>query len=170
MKNKIGYVLLLTTFSLLVSCGENSNSEVEMQSTEEDKVLNLSEMQLITLDGAEVSLADFAGKKVLINFWATWCRPCIKEMPNLENAKLILEQEEYIILSISDEGVDKIKSFAEKNPYALTWLKLNQKVTEFEVYSLPTTIVLDKDGKQLWQHIGIEEWDSPEMLNKLRAL
>ncbi|WP_458333362.1 redoxin domain-containing protein [Peijinzhouia sedimentorum] len=170
MKNRLVQVLLISTFALLASCGDKASNQAEMESTDEDKILSLNEMKLTTLDGAEVNLSDYKGKKVLINFWATWCRPCIAEMPNLENAKLILEQEDFVVLSISDEGVDKIKNFADKNPYAFTWLKLEQKVMEFEVYALPKTIVLDKEGNQIWEHSGIEEWDSPEILGKLRAL
>jgi thiol-disulfide isomerase/thioredoxin len=115
-------------------------------------------------------LADFEGKKVLVNFWATWCRPCIAEMPSLEKAKEILEQENFIFLNISDESMEKINGFEEKNPWKFNYFKLEQKVTDFELVSLPTTIVFDAQGKEVWRHIGIEEWDSEAILEKLRAL
>jgi thiol-disulfide isomerase/thioredoxin len=170
MRNRLVQVILFTTFAMVVSCSDNASNQAKTQSDGEDKVLSLNQMQLTTLDGTEVDLSDYKGKKVLINFWATWCKPCIQEMPNLEAAKLILDQEDFIVLSISDERIDKIKNFADKNPYAFTWLKLDQKVTEFDVYALPKTILLDKEGNQIWEHSGIEEWDSPEILDKLRAL
>ena len=169
MKTIFSFFLILLSAFLFYSCGDSSNTE-STTVVEENAALSYADMELVDLDGNTVKLSDFKDKKVLVNFWATWCRPCIQEMPNLDNAKSILENEDYVFLSISDESIDKIENFAAKNPYGFTWLKLNQKVNEFEVYALPKTIVFDKSGNKLWEHDGIEEWDSPRMLEKLRAL
>jgi thiol-disulfide isomerase/thioredoxin len=162
---------LLIIFALTLSlsaCGEKTNQE--QITDDEEVVLGFDQMELENFFGKQIRLEDFRQKKVLVNFWATWCRPCIAEMPSLERTKAILEQEDYIFLSISDESMEKIRDFADKNEWNFNYFRLKQRVTEFEILSLPTTIVFDENGVEVWRHVGIEEWDSEEILAKLRSL
>ena len=66
---------------------------------------------LVDLNQNKVNLTSFKGKKVVINYWATWCRPCIKEMPELKRAEEILQKYNYTFLLVTDETISKIKSF-----------------------------------------------------------
>lgn len=160
---------MILLFLLLVSCSGSETKESSNQQSEDDP-LTFADMELVNRYEKYVSIADFEGKKVLVNFWATWCRPCIAEMPSLERAKNILEQEDFIFLSVSDEGMDKINGFEQKNEWKFNYFKLSQRVTDFNIVSLPTTIVFDEQGNEIWRHVGIEEWDKEEILNKLRDL
>jgi thiol-disulfide isomerase/thioredoxin len=166
---KTPYFLALTLCLTLAACS-NSKQDMIGQTAETEKIQGIHDMPLLDENGNEIKLEDFKGKMVLLNFWATWCRPCIKEMPNLEAAREILEKEDFIFITISDESWDKINAFRTQRPYGFTWLKLGLPVNSFEIYSLPTTIILNKDGVEVFRHVGIEEWDKAEVLNQLRNL
>lgn len=108
---------------------------------------------LTTLDGKEVSLADYKGKKVVLNFWATWCPPCKAEMPHMQNYyEDKAEQENVEILAVnltsSDVGLDKVKAFQED--YALSFpIPLDEEGVVGETYqaiTIPTTYMIDTTG------------------------
>lgn len=108
---------------------------------------------LTTLDGKEVSLADYKGKKVVLNFWATWCPPCKAEMPHMQNYyEDKAEQENVEILAVnltsSDVGLDKVKAFQED--YALSFpIPLDEEGVVGDTYqaiTIPTTYMIDTTG------------------------
>ncbi|WP_342600405.1 redoxin domain-containing protein [Psychrobacillus sp. FSL H8-0483] len=109
---------------------------------------------LTTLDGEEVTLADYRGKKVVLNFWATWCPPCKAEMPHMQNYyEDMAEKENVEILAVnltsSDVGLDKVKAFQED--YALSFpIPLDEEGILGETYqaiTIPTTYMIDTTGK-----------------------
>ena len=114
-------------------------------------------------DGSKASLADFRGKPVLLNLWATWCVPCITEMPHLDT--LAGQHKDLQVLTVSQDTGEASKKkvdafFAEKKfahiePYLDPDSAL---MSAFIVQSLPTTILFDKDGKEVWRLMGPEEW------------
>ena len=115
-----------------------------------DKAPNFT---LTTLDGAEVSLADYQGKKVVLNLWATWCGPCKAEMPHMQNYyEDMAAQENVEILAVnltsSDVGIDKVKAFQED--YALSFpIPLDEDGVVGELYqaiTIPTTYMIDTTG------------------------
>ena len=108
---------------------------------------------LKTLDGKEVTLADYEGKKVILNFWATWCPPCKAEMPHLQNYyEEMAEQENVEILAVnltsSDSGIDKVEAF--QKDYALSFpIPLDEEGNVGETYqaiTIPTTYMIDTTG------------------------
>ncbi len=121
------------------------------------------------LDGKEFKLEDFKGKAVFLNYWATWCRPCISEMPDIEAARKVLEPEGIEFFVVSDESIEKIENFRQKNNYGFSYLKLNEDFTSQEVYSLPTTIIYKKDGSVGLKKIGAMDWDAPQVLETIRS-
>jgi thiol-disulfide isomerase/thioredoxin len=112
-------------------------------------------------DGRPATLADFRGKPLLVNLWATWCAPCIAEMPTLD--RLAASEPGLKVLTLSQDlnGRDKVaaffeqRKFAKLEPYLDPELKL---MMELKVSTLPTTILYDRDGRELWRMTGIEEW------------
>jgi thiol-disulfide isomerase/thioredoxin len=115
-------------------------------------------------EGAPASLADFRGRPVLLNLWATWCPPCIAEMPTLD-ALAAREGERLNVLTVSQDhnGRAKVEAFFRKQGYRNleTWLDPEMALmAELKVDTLPTTIFYDARGRELWRVTGMEDWES----------
>lgn len=120
--------------------------------------------------GKPVTLADFKGKPVLVNLWATWCGPCVREMPTLEH--------------IADRAGDRLKVLTVSQDMAgvdigPTWTKGGYKLLEkyrdpenklgfaFSTGMLPTTVLYDAEGKEVWRVIGAMDWNGPRAITLL---
>ncbi len=125
-------------------------------------------------DGQDVTLADFEGKPLLLNIWATWCPPCRAEMPTLD-ALAKLEKDRIAVIAVSQDLDGRAPVLAFFN---------ETKVQNLEPYTdadnailaafnnslgLPTTILYDSAGKEVWRLTGGVEWDGAEMAKLLRA-
>lgn len=109
-------------------------------------------------------LSDFKGKTVMLNFWATWCGPCIKEMPSMEQLYRRFKDKGFIIISIaSGENKESVTSFIEKiNITFPALLDTDLKVTDsYNVWALPTTYFIDKKGKIIGKVYGSRDWTTP---------
>lgn len=138
------------------STAANSNiSKSELfKNTPDGKAIDF---KLKTLDGKEVSLSSFKGKKVFLNFWATWCPPCRQEMPELEKLYQESKDSDLIILTINlGEDNKTVKSFMDKNKYSFNVaLDLDQNVAiKYNIVSIPTSIFIDSEGNLVSKKIG----------------
>ena len=124
----------------------------------------------IDLNDNIVDLTAFKGKKIVINYWATWCGPCLKEMPGLKRAEEALKSYNYTFLLISDESVSKIAEFKKVKNYDLNFLKSIKSNETLGIYSLPTSYIFDEKGNKLETIVGTIAWDSQEIINKLKIL
>lgn len=122
------------------------------------------------LDGKYYNLEDFKGKRVFINFWATWCKPCVAEMPSIERAAKILGEENYIFFLVSDQDMSKIKKFRDKKGFDLNFAKFNGSIEDLKIRSLPTTFIYDTEGNKAKQFSGSLEWDNEKILDNLRSV
>ena len=125
-------------------------------------------------EGETLSLADFNGKVVLLNIWATWCAPCRREMPTLDRlqAELGGSDFEVVALSIDRQGVPVVEAFyqeigLETLPIYVDPSGASQRA--LRVLGIPTTLLLDRDGNELGRLAGPAEWDSPEMVGFIRG-
>lgn len=122
---------------------------------------------LKNLAGEEVNLKDYKGKKVMLNFWATWCPPCKEEMPAMEEF-YNNESGNVEILAINLDPQNDVKSFVEKNhltfPVLLDELGTTQQT--YQVISIPTTFILDEQGLILKKHIGSMTYEQMQELMK----
>lgn len=119
------------------------------------------------INGNPVNIADYAGKKVFVNYWATWCAPCIREIPSINRAAEALGQD-YVFLLASDESLDTIKDFLLDRDFPGTFIKLNGYVGSVGINVMPTSVLYDANGNLVKTWEGAFEWDSPEMLAQLR--
>jgi thiol-disulfide isomerase/thioredoxin len=122
-------------------------------------------------DGKKLRLADFRGRFLLVNLWATWCAPCVREMPSLDRLQA-LEGDRLSVLPISeDRGAGHVvEPFLEKLGLRrlAVYLDPNAEAQEaFAVQGLPTSFLIDRDGRILASLEGAAEWDAPGMLAKL---
>jgi thiol-disulfide isomerase/thioredoxin len=123
--------------------------------------------------GEKHSLSDFRGKVVLANIWATWCPACIVEMPQLDRLQVRLGGEDFMVLTISQDsggGTAVRKFFDERNLTNLPiFIDKDRKLGRaFKQSLLPTSMLLDAEGRELGRIIGPAEWDSPEALAFIR--
>lgn len=105
--------------------------------------------ELQSLDGQSVSLKDFKGKPVLINFWATWCGPCVYEMPFLQEIHDEWSSKGLILLAINDgESLSKVSQFMQRYNFSLPVLLDNRQAVakKYNIVGIPTTFFIDKDG------------------------
>ena len=137
-------------------------------------VSDLERLQLKTsfvdLSENKLDLSAYKEEKIVINYWATWCRPCIKEMPSLKKAEEILEDYGYTFLLVSDETISKISKFKNERNFDFNFLKSIKSFETLGIYSMPTSYIFDENGKIIETIVGAIEWDSEEMINKLKIL
>lgn len=132
------------------------------------------DFSLQDINGNTVNLADFRGKAILLNFWATWCEACKEEMPSMQRLYETLSGQgvEVVAISIDRRNFDRIKEFAAQ--YKLTFPILwdpDQKVRKhYYIMGLPTTYLIGPEGKLRGFASGARAWDSPDSIRSLTSL
>ena len=149
-------------FLLILGCKESKKTKISN---------GLDSLEyLVDLKGNTFDVSNLIGKKVLINYWATWCAPCKKEMPDLLEAQEILSKENYAFLLVSDESEAQILEFKKQTNYKFTFLRSSQSVSNIGVYALPTTFVYNEKGEKTDEIIGAVKWNSEKMIDKLKNI
>ena len=159
---------LIIIYCSILFFGCNSSISQNMKLT--DLESNQIKASYVDLYDNKVDLSAFKGKKVLINYWATWCGPCIQEMPSLLKAQEALKAENYVFLLVSDEAIKRISRFNDRKNYNFTYLKSTTSLASMRIFTLPTTVIFNEDGKKVKTMVGAIEWDSKQMIKKLKAL
>jgi thiol-disulfide isomerase/thioredoxin len=126
-------------------------------------------------EGKEHGAADFAGRGLVVNLWATWCPPCVAEMPALDRAQAALAEEGVRVLALSSdrEGRAKVEPFFRDRGIRHLGLWLDPRGAAQRALGargLPTTVVIDRKGQERARLEGPAEWDKPEMLAAIRRL
>ncbi|MGH6796918.1 MAG: TlpA family protein disulfide reductase [Roseiarcus sp.] len=126
-------------------------------------------------EGKSQSLADFRGKIVLLNLWATWCAPCRKELPTLDRLQAALGGADFEVLALSVDrrGLDAVKKF-----YAVTGIQhlaihvdsSSRAGFALATEGLPMTLLIDRRGQEIGRIFGPAEWDAPDMVDFLKSI
>lgn len=124
---------------------------------------------------SDQTLDKFKGKVMVVNFWATWCAPCVKEMPTLDALQAKLGGPDFQVLAISQdrEGAKVAQPFAEKQGWknlAFYVEKMGRFSKDANLRGLPTSLIVDKSGHEVARVEGEATWDSPEVEKTLREL
>jgi thiol-disulfide isomerase/thioredoxin len=140
-----------------------------------------ADMAFTDAEGRPLTLADFAGKTLLINFWASWCVPCRAEMPALERLAAAENDADFLVLPINLDigagGMDKARTFLEEGNWPHLPLYADSTFEAFKrlqvsavAIGLPSTLLVDRQGCELGVLQGPAEWDSPDGRNVIAAL
>jgi thiol-disulfide isomerase/thioredoxin len=124
-------------------------------------------MRLRTLESEVVSASTFRGQTLFLNFWATWCAPCVAELPSIERLMSRLEGANVAFACVTTEPLEKVKAFASRKPWRIPIFVLADDAPPiFETRSIPATFII-KDGDIISQHIGAARWDTDEVVAML---
>ena len=149
--SNIGIILLIA----ICGCREASK---EKNSNTAQPGADIDKIQLTDLKGGHFDIKQYKGKKVFINFWATWCKPCIAEMASIERAQNILKDAKVVFLLASNETLREIEDFKNNNDYTFTYTKV-ENFEALNIPGLPTTFIFGPEGKLVFSEMGSRNWD-----------
>ena len=130
-----------------------------------------SDWTLTSLDGHEMVLGDLKGKVIFLNLWATWCESCIEEMPSIQRLYDSLQVTGTEFLLVSDEPLEKLRSYARENRFTVPVYRTAHKVPAvFPVVAVPTTFILNREGTIMFEHAGGGQWDHPWTMKFIRQV
>ena len=131
------------------------------------------DLRLPALDGTPVSLRELRGRVVLINFWATWCKPCEEEMPAMERLYGELRPDGFELLAISaDDAEADVSGFAARLGLSFPVLRDVDKAVarEYQTFRFPESFLVDREGVVVERYIGPKDWDAPSYVDRVRRL
>jgi thiol-disulfide isomerase/thioredoxin len=139
------------------------------------KIIAASDFELLNMDEEKRKLSDYRGKVVLLNFWATWCPPCIREMPSMEQLHQQINADDFSVIAINQmEDIDQVFSFTgqlEIDPTFEILFDSRSEVSQaYAVRGLPTTYLIDKQGNIRYRAVGGREFNHPEVVKIISGL
>jgi thiol-disulfide isomerase/thioredoxin len=127
--------------------------------------------KVYTLSGAPTTLGEYRGKVVFVNFWATWCGPCVAEMPSIQRLQEKMKDTPVQFLLVSDEDPATIEKFVKKKLWTLQSFHGDGKPPSvFHTIGIPATFIVNPSGMVVYRHIGGARWDADEVVEFLRGL
>jgi thiol-disulfide isomerase/thioredoxin len=129
--------------------------------------------KMVGLDGKTVPFESLKGKVIFLNIWATWCPPCIAEMPNIQKLydKVGSDKIAFVMLSVDEGGMAKVKKFIDKKGYTFpVYMPASQFPQEFYSTAIPTTFIISPEGKIVAKQEGMAEYDTKEVREFLQGM
>lgn len=173
-------MLLFATSITAISCNsktkDSQNSQTVETADEDTTATTLSQTNDVSFkdeNGKDITLSSLKGKVVFINFWATWCPPCIREMPSINTLKQSFKgNNDIVFLMVDVDGaMEKSKAFMTENNYDLQVYIPNGEIPqEFLGNAIPTTVILNKKGELIDRLEGGRDYAAPEMVASLNEL
>ena len=151
---------------LLLGCNQTTSNNKDLSDLESLQL----KTSFVDLNENNLDLSAYKEGKIVVSYWASWCAPCIKEMPGIKIAEEILEEYGYTFLLVSDETVSTISEFKNEWNFDFNFLKSSKSFETLGVYAMPTSYIFDENGQIIETIVGAIEWDSEEMINKLKMM
>jgi thiol-disulfide isomerase/thioredoxin len=125
-------------------------------------------------DGVAHTLQDYSGQVLVVNFWATWCPPCVRELPALDRLQQQLADNGVVVLGVNlGETTEDINTFLQRVVDVEFTLLLDPTMhasSEWGIRGLPTTYIIDDHGQILFEVLGDKHWDDPVIVEQIRAV
>lgn len=122
------------------------------------------------LAGERVDFAEFAGSVLVLNVWATWCPPCVAELPSLARLLAALKDEDVALACVTSEGRDEVDAFLAKRDLDVPIYIVGEVPASFSSRAIPATYVVDRDGRIAFRHMGAAAWDDPSVVEFIRRI
>ncbi len=127
--------------------------------------------KLLDLNDAPVDFARFKGKTVFLNIWATWCPPCVREMPSIARLAANPRLKDVAFLCVStDDSAATVREFLRDKDWKMTVLRATEVPPPYATDGIPATFIITADGRVVFAEVGAAEWDSPENVDRLERL
>lgn len=126
-------------------------------------------LDLTDLNGKPVNMEELKGKKVFVNFFGTWCGPCLREFPLLERTQQQLQQE-YVFICVSDEEPAKLKAFRQRVNARIVIVHSKRTLKEMGINTIPTNYVLSQRGEIVYKQVGEITETPQELAKRLRSM
>jgi thiol-disulfide isomerase/thioredoxin len=169
---RISSIILFCLVVALSACTKAENQQKIVVAAEKSPAPEIAVQSLA--DGSTAKLADFKGKVVMLNFWATWCPPCREEIPSMMklNAAMAGKPFKMIAVSIDEGGKPAIESFFKESGLSLpTYTDANGAASKtYGITGVPETFIIDKQGILVKKVVGGAAWNSPEVMAFLEGL
>jgi thiol-disulfide isomerase/thioredoxin len=147
---------VISVLFLLVLLGCSSNIDRD-----------LYKVQLKELSGSPIDLSQYDGRTVFINFWATWCKPCIQEMPTIDEAQKL--SQDVVFLIASNEDPDQIEKFIKRHDYNFHYVHL-ENMEALKIQALPTTFIFNSEGELKFSETGFRMWNDPANIELINSI
>jgi thiol-disulfide isomerase/thioredoxin len=168
---RVGWRPALAALLLLVATAASAQTTVPRGLTPVPGTPPAPEIALSDVDGKPVKLSELRGKVVLVNFWATWCPPCRKEIPSLTRLQKLFKPEQLRVLAVNvGEGEETVFSFIPDPGFTILLDLKSGSLRTWQLRGLPATYVVDPEGRIALKAVGGREFDDPAIVAQLREL
>ena len=171
MNSRFSIPTALLCCVLLLQCSQTRNSPqtTAPASPNKEKDAPLRNLVFSDLNGNPMKLEDFAGKPIFLNFWATWCGPCVSEMKSIEAVSKQFDGK-ITFLALSSESTKTIEGYLKNNPFSFKFAHLDVSYLDVYVAALPTTWLINSEGKIVATERGFRNWNDRSSVAQLQDL
>ena len=175
MKSKILLIFLVIVGVGIIVLLQTKDSSFNLSGRPRlGKGVSAPDFALPDLDGKTVTLADYKGKVILLNIWATWCPPCVEEMPSMEKLHQELKDKDFEILAVSIDvlGAKAVIPFMKKHKLSFSVLTDTEGTIKslYQTTGVPESFIIDKQGIIVEKVIGPRDWAAPSIIRSFRNL
>jgi peroxiredoxin len=184
MRKKIQNLIIIVLLIVLWKCQVLKEPAAKVMSTtlptpeievkKEDNLPSADyQLRVKDLEGKTINLENYKGKVIFLNFWATWCMPCVAELPSINKLYNKFKDYDIVFLLISNEQIEKVKNYHTKKAYDVPFHIIDGEGIIPKMYEhkgIPTTFIINKEGKIIKASSGAEDWDDEEFVNNLKDI